>query len=97
MNWNVKALKRVAQTTLLSSSLVLGLAMTTSAQNPYWNDRYNGGSVKRHQKEEKREQRRQDRALFSQRTLLIRVSETKECSFAPVRCEQLHSDRQAFG
>ena len=54
MNWNVKALKRVAQTTLLSSSLVLGLAMTTSAQNPYWYDR-DRDSLKRHQKEEQRE------------------------------------------
>jgi len=53
MNWNIKALKRVAQTTLLSSSLVLGLAMTASAQNP-WYDR-NRDSVKRHQKEEQRE------------------------------------------
>ena len=54
MNWNVKALKRVAQTTLLSSSLVLGLAMITSAQNPYWYDR-DRDSLKRHQKEEQRE------------------------------------------
>ena len=53
MNWNIKALKRVAQTTLLSSSLVLGLAMTASAQNP-WYDR-NRDSAKRHQKEEQRE------------------------------------------
>src|SRR6266699_7236361 len=56
MNWNVKALKRVAQTTLLSSPLVLGLAMTTSAQNPYWYDR-DRDSVKRHQKEEQRERK----------------------------------------
>jgi len=54
MNWNIKALKRVTQTALLSSSLVLGLAMTASAQNPYWYDR-NRDSVKRHQKEEQRE------------------------------------------
>jgi len=54
MNWNIKTLKRVAQTTLLSSSLVLGLAMTTSAQNPYWYDR-DRDSRKRHQKEEQRE------------------------------------------
>ena len=54
MNWNIKALKRVAQTTLLSSSLVLGLAMTTSAQNPNWYDR-DRDSQKRHQKEEQRE------------------------------------------
>ena len=53
MNWNIKTLKRVAQTTLLSSSLVLGLAMTASAQNP-WYDR-NRDSAKRHQKEEQRE------------------------------------------
>ena len=50
MNWNIKTLKRVAQTTFLSSSLVLGLAMTASAQNPY-----NRDSQKRHQKEEQRE------------------------------------------
>ena len=54
MNWNIRTLKRVAQTTLLSSSLVLGLAMTTSAQNPYWYDR-DRDSLKRHQKEEQRE------------------------------------------
>ena len=54
MNWNIKTLKRVAQTTLLSSSLVLGLAMTTSAQNPNWYDR-DRDSQKRHQKEEQRE------------------------------------------
>ena len=54
MNWNIKALKQVAQTTLLSSSLLLGLAMTTSAQNPNWYDR-DRGSQKRHQKEEQRE------------------------------------------
>ena len=54
MNWNIKALKQVAQTTLLSSSLVLGLAMTTSAQNPNWYDR-DRDSQKRHQKEEQRE------------------------------------------
>ena len=53
MNWNIKALKRVVQTALLSSSLVLGLAMTASAQNP-WYDR-NRDSAKRHQKEEQRE------------------------------------------
>src|SRR2546425_12065321 len=54
MNWNTKTLKRVAQTALLSSSLVLGLAMTASAQEPYWYGR-NHDSVKRHQKEEQRE------------------------------------------
>ena len=54
MNWNIGTLKRAAQTTLLSSSLVLGLAMTASAQNPYWYDR-NRDSLKRHQKEEQRE------------------------------------------
>ena len=55
MSWNIKALKRVAQTTFLSSSLVFGLAMTASAQNPYWHDPYNRDSLKRHQKEEQRE------------------------------------------
>lgn len=54
MNWNISTLKRVAQTTLLSSSLVFGLAMTANAQNP-WYDRYNRDSLKRHQKEEQRE------------------------------------------
>ena len=29
--------------------------------------------------------------------LLIRVRETKQSCFAPVRSEQLHSDRQTFG
>ena len=61
MNWNIKALKRVAQAILLASSLVLGLAMTASAQNPYWNDRYDRDSVKRHQKDEKRELKRHQR------------------------------------
>ena len=46
MNWNIETLKRVVQATLMSSSLVLGLAMTASAQNH---------SLKRHQKEEQRE------------------------------------------
>ena len=52
MIWNVKALKRIAQATLLASSLVLGLAVTANAQDPYWNQRDSG---KRHQKQEKRE------------------------------------------
>ena len=54
MNWNIRTLKRVAQATFLGLSLVLGLAMTASAQNPYWYDR-NRDSLKRHQKEEQRE------------------------------------------
>ncbi len=44
MNWNIGTLKRAAQTTFLGSSLVLGLAMTTSAQNPYWYDRDRGAA-----------------------------------------------------
>ena len=55
MNWNIKALKRVMWSTLLGSSLALGLATTATAQNPYWYDRYGRDSAKRHQKEEKRE------------------------------------------
>ena len=55
MNWNVEALKRVMWSTLLCSSLVLGLATTGTAQNPYGSDRYGRDSVKRHQQEEKRE------------------------------------------
>ena len=46
MNWNIGTLKRAAQAAFLGSSLVLGLAMTASAQNH---------SLKRHQKEEQRE------------------------------------------
>src|SRR5437667_8192613 len=61
MNWNIKALKRIAQTTLLGSALVLGLAQTASAQDPYWYGRYNQDSAKRHQKEEKRELKRHQR------------------------------------
>jgi hypothetical protein len=61
MNWNIRALKRVAQATLLGSSLVVGLAQTASAQNPYRYDRYDRDSVKRHQKEEKRELKRHQR------------------------------------
>src|SRR6266436_8197426 len=52
MIWNVKALKRVAHATVLGSSLVLGLAVTANAQDPYWGQRDSG---KRHQKQEKRE------------------------------------------
>src|SRR5712664_585453 len=61
MNWNIKALKRVLQLTLLASSLVLGLVVTASAQNPYQYDRYGRDSVKRHQKEEKRDLKRHQR------------------------------------
>src|SRR5262245_9217116 len=56
MNWNTKTLNRIAQTTLLGSSLLLGVATTASAQDPYRYDRQD--SVKRHQKEEKRELKR---------------------------------------
>jgi hypothetical protein len=55
MNWNINALKRLTCSALLGSSLVLGLATTAAAQNPYWYDRYGRDSLKRHQKEEKRE------------------------------------------
>jgi len=55
MNLNLETLKRAAQATFLGSSLVLGLAMTASAQNPYRYDRYDRDSLKRHQKEEQRE------------------------------------------
>ncbi len=58
MIWNVKTLKRVAHATLLASSLVLGLAVTANAQDPYWNQRDSG---KRHQKQEKRELKRHQR------------------------------------
>ena len=54
MNWSIETLKRAAQATFLGSSLVLGLAMTANAQDPYWYGR-NHDSVKRHQKEEQRE------------------------------------------
>lgn len=54
MNWSIKALKRVMWTILLGSSLVMGLATTASAQNPYWYDR----DSKRHEKQEKRELKR---------------------------------------
>lgn len=55
MNWSIRAPKRVMWTILLGSSLVIGLATTASAQNPYWYDR---DYSKRHQKEEKRELKR---------------------------------------
>jgi len=61
MNWNTKVLKRAAQAALLGSSLVVGLAQTASAQDPYWYDRNNRGSTKRHQKEEKRDLKRHQR------------------------------------
>lgn len=61
MKWNIKALKRLAQATLLGSSLVLGLAVTAGAQNPYWYGRNDRDSLKRHQKEEKRELKRHQR------------------------------------
>ena len=54
MNWNTNVLKRITQATLLGS-LVFGVATTTSAQNPYGSDRYYRDSLKRHQKEEKRD------------------------------------------
>ena len=66
MRWDIRTLKRVAQASLLGSSLVLGLATTASAQNPYWYDR-NHDSVKRHQKDEKRDlkdHQRLERAEF---------------------------------
>ena len=55
MNWNIEALKRLMWTILLGSSLVIGLATSASAQNPYWNGQ---DYSKRHQKEEKREMKR---------------------------------------
>ena len=61
MKWSTKALKRTVQATLLGSGLVLGLAQTASAQDPYQYDRYNRDSVKRHQKDEKRELKRHQR------------------------------------
>ena len=54
MNWNIKVLKRAAQATLLGLTLVVGLAQTATAQDP-WYDRYDRGSTKRHQKDEKRD------------------------------------------
>ena len=53
MKWNIQALKRLGQATLVASSLVVGAAQITTAQNPYW--RYDQKSQKRHEKEEKRE------------------------------------------
>ena len=61
MNWNIKALNRLAQSTLLGSALVLGLATTASAQDPYWYDSHGRHSLKRHQKEEQRELKRHQR------------------------------------
>lgn len=54
MNSNTNTVKRITQVTLLGWSLIFGVAVTTSAQNPY-SDRYYRDSLKRHQKEEKRE------------------------------------------
>lgn len=54
MKSSMKELKRVVWTILLGSSLVVGLASTASAQDPYRYDR----DWKRHQKEEKRELKR---------------------------------------
>ena len=58
MNWSIRALKRVGYAVLLTSSLMLGMAQNTTAQNPYWYGRYDQQSTKRHQKEEKRELKR---------------------------------------
>jgi len=55
MNWNIQTIKRLGQATLITSSLMLGLAQSASAQDPYWYDRHDQKSLKRHQKEEKRE------------------------------------------
>lgn len=72
MIWNVKTLKRVARATLLGLSLVLGLAVTANAQDPYW---YQRDSVKRHQKQEKRElklHQRREREEFGNSAALRR-------------------------
>jgi len=58
MNWSINTLKRVGYAVLLTSSLMLGLAQITSAQNPYWYGRSDQQSLKRHEKEEKRELKR---------------------------------------
>jgi len=55
MNWDIKRLKGIAGAAVLGSSLLLGLAQTTNAQDPYDYSRHRGNVQKRHQKEEKRE------------------------------------------
>ena len=55
MNWNTQTLKRLGLATLLTSSLLLGVAQSASAQDPYWYGRSDQKSLKRHEKEEKRE------------------------------------------
>jgi len=55
MNWDRKTLKRVIMTTGLASSLVVGFAVSVSAQNPYWYHRNDKHTLKRHQKDEQRE------------------------------------------
>ena len=75
MNWNIKTLKRVIGSTLLGSSLMVGLATMATAQNPYWYDRYGRDSAKRHQKEEKRElklHQREEREEFGNSAALRR-------------------------
>lgn len=75
MNWNTKALKRIAQATLLGLSLMLGLTATASAQDPYWYGRHDRKSLKRHQKEEKRElklHQREEREEFGNSKALKR-------------------------
>ncbi len=92
MNWNIKTLKRVAQTTLLSSSLVLGLAMTASAQNPY-----NRDSVKRHQKEEQRDlkyHQRMEREEFGNSMALKRHQKEEQ---RELKRHQKHEKRYGDG
>jgi len=55
MIWNIQTLKRVGLAALLGSSLMLGVAQSTRAQDPYWYGRDDQKSLKRHEKEEKRE------------------------------------------
>ena len=91
MNWNIRTLKRAAQTTLLGSSLLLGLATTASAQNPYWYDRSN---QKRHQKQEKRElklHQRTERELFGNSKALRRHQKEEQ------RALKRHQKRERRG
>ncbi|HSB27581.1 MAG TPA: hypothetical protein VLE19_06995 [Pyrinomonadaceae bacterium] len=55
MNWDTQTLKRMGLVGVLTSSLTFGLVQSTSAQNPYWYGRVDQKSLKRHEKEEKRE------------------------------------------
>ena len=98
MRWDIRTLKRVAQASFLGSSLVLGLATTASAQNPYWYDRHD--SVKRHQKDEKRDlkdHQRLERAEFGNSKSLKRHQKEENRELIRVQIAQVKAELEPEG